>query len=408
MAGIDGKMYENMVISAANALENQKEDINNLNVFPIPDGDTGDNMFMTIDSGVSSAEGMEEPTLGDIAGKLAKGMLLGARGNSGVILSRIFAGIAKGFEGVEKADIPTLGQALERGVRESYNAVSEPTEGTILTVYREAVQYANGRISKDTTLSRYFDDFTEEVQNSLLRTPELLNVLKEAGVVDSGGAGLFYIAQGMKDALSGKMPVSGGTPTDTRAPKKVDASRFNEDSVLQFGYCTEFLLQLQNCKVDVAHFDPEELFRWLNDHGESVVAFAEGSVIKVHIHTMHPGEILNHCQQYGEFLTLKIENMTLQHSEVTIENRFEVPKPKKKKKFALVCVAAGEGMKNTLFSMGVDQIVDGGQSMNPSTGDFLDAFGKIDAETIFVFPNNGNVILTAHQQRNCIRKRMYG
>ena len=147
----------------------------------------------------------------------------------------------------------------------------------------------------------------------------------------------------------------------------------------------------------MAHFDPEELFRWLNDHGESVVAFAEGSVIKVHIHTMHPGEILNHCQQYGEFLTLKIENMTLQHSEVTIENRFEVPKPKKKKKFALVCVAAGEGMKNTLFSMGVDQIVDGGQSMNPSTGDFLDAFGKINAETIFVFPNNGNVILTAHQ-----------
>ncbi len=394
---LSGTLYVEMVKGGAGNLANNRSIVNDLNVFPIPDGDTGDNMFMTIDSGVSSAEGMEEPTLGDIAGKLAKGMLLGARGNSGVILSRIFAGIAKGFEGVEKADIPTLGQALERGVRESYNAVSEPTEGTILTVYREAVQYANGRISNATTLSRYFDDFTEEVQNSLLRTPELLNVLKEAGVVDSGGAGLFYIAQGMKDALSGKMPVSGGTPTDTRAPKKVDTSRFNEDSVLQFGYCTEFLLQLQNCKVDVAHFDPEELFRWLNDHGESVVAFAEGSVIKVHIHTMHPGEILNHCQQYGEFLTLKIENMTLQHSEVTIENRFEVPKPKKKKKFALVCVAAGEGMKNTLFSMGVDQIVDGGQSMNPSTGDFLDAFGKIDAETIFVFPNNGNVILTAHQ-----------
>lgn len=222
--------------AAAGNLANNRSVVNNLNVFPIPDGDTGDNMFMTIDSGVSSAEGMEEPTLGDIAGKLAKGMLLGARGNSGVILSRIFAGIAKGFEGVEKADIPTLGQALERGVRESYNAVSEPTEGTILTVYREAVQYANGRISKDTTLSRYFDDFTEEVQNSLLRTPELLNVLKEAGVVDSGGAGLFYIAQGMKDVLSGKMPVSGGTPTDTESAEESGRLPF------QRGQCTAIRL----------------------------------------------------------------------------------------------------------------------------------------------------------------------
>lgn len=395
---LSGALYIKMVKGGAGNLANNRSIVNDLNVFPIPDGDTGDNMFMTIDSGVSFTEGIEAPALGDIAGKLAQGMLLGARGNSGVILSRIFAGIAKGFENVEKADIPTLGKAFEQGIQESYNAVSEPTEGTILTVYREAVRYANSRISENTTLSRYFDDFTEEVQNSLLRTPELLNVLKEAGVVDSGGAGLFYIAQGMKDALSGKMPITEGNPTDTaRAPKKTDTSRFNENSILQFGYCTEFLLQLQNCKVDVAHFDKEELFRWLNTHGESVVAFAEGSVIKVHIHTMHPGEILDHCQQYGEFLTLKIENMTLQHSEVTIENRFEVPKPKKKKKFALVCVASGEGMKNTLSSMGVDQIVDGGQSMNPSTGDFLDAFGKLDAETIFVFPNNGNVILTARQ-----------
>ena len=397
---LSGPLFFEMVRGGAGRLANNRAVVNDLNVFPIPDGDTGDNMYMTIDSGAGAVKSGEKYDLNSVSEQIARGMLLGARGNSGVILSRIFAGIAKGFEGVESADVRTLGEALEHGVKEAYGAVSQPVEGTILTVFREAVSYANGRIGEDTDLLRYFEDFTGELQRSLLRTPELLSVLKEAGVVDSGGAGLVYIAEGMKNVLNGEIEEGQMEAAPQSGKKAPDFSKFNEDSVLEFGYCTEFLLQLQRAKTDVDHFDVAGLTDWLNGIGDSVVCFAEGSVIKVHVHTTEPGVVLNHCQEFGEFLTLKIENMTLQHSEAKIENRYtpEMPALKRaRKKFGIAAVANGEGVKETFRSSGVDYVVEGGQSMNPSTEDFLRAFDEINADTIFVFPNNGNVILTAKQ-----------
>ena len=395
---LDGNLFANMVRSGAVNLEANRQIVNDLNVFPIPDGDTGDNMYMTIDSGAAALSKEKETALGSAASAVARGMLLGARGNSGVILSRIFAGIARGLEGVECADIETLCHAFEVGVDEAYRAVSVPVEGTILTVYKDAVRYAASKITADTSIKTYFEDFTAELRRSLDRTPELLAVLKESGVVDSGGAGFIYIAEGMKRAIEGfdADEFTSGSSGSSNA-KRADISLFTEDSELEFGYCTEFLLRLQRSKVDLDNFDMRELTDYLNAVGESLVAFRDGSIVKVHVHTMKPGDILNYCQKFGEFLTLKIENMTLQHNESTVENRFTVAPPKPHKAYGIVSVAAGDGIKTTFYSLGCDWVIEGGQSMNPSAEDFIKAFESINADTILVFPNNGNVILTAKQ-----------
>ena len=395
-SNLSGVLFANMIKGGARNLSDNKQIVNELNVFPIPDGDTGDNMSMTIDSGFAALGDTGDASLEAVSSSAAKGMLLGARGNSGVILSRIFAGIAKGFLGAETADVKQLGDAFMNGVDEAYGAVSVPVEGTILTVYKDAVEYANSCIDDNSTLSSYFDNFTEELRRSLDRTPSLLAVLREAGVVDSGGAGFVYIAEGMKKALSGD--ISDDVRSDAApAAKKVDLSSFNADSELKYGYCTEFLLQLLNSKTDTANFDIDGLESYLNAVGDSVVCFLEGTIVKVHVHTLAPGDVLNHCQQFGEYLTLKIENMTLQHNETIIRNRFEEHLKKPHKKYAIVSVASGEGIKNTFLSLGADAVVDGSQSMNPSAEDFVKAFEKIDAETIFVFPNNGNIVMTAKQ-----------
>ena len=395
---LDGSLFAHMVEGGAARLNNNRVIVNELNVFPIPDGDTGDNMFMTIDSGYSAVAGGADDALNETSSRIARGMLHGARGNSGVILSRIFAGISAGFEGVKAADVSTFARAMERGVAESYNAVQTPVEGTILTVYSDAVRYANSRIHEGTDFQCYFEDLLSELRASLDRTPQLLSVLREAGVVDSGGAGLVYIAEGMQDALNGRA-FSAGERTASSAPR-VDVDSFTEDSEMEFGYCTEFLLRLQTKKVGpISGFDEKELLDWLNENGESVVAFRDGSIIKAHVHTMTPERILAHCHEYGEFLTLKIENMMLQHNETTVRNNYvSAAKPKKpRKKFGIVAVAAGEGIRETFLDLGADAVVDGGQSMNPSAESFLEAFSDINAENILVYPNNGNIILTARQ-----------
>ena len=393
---IDGELFANMVRSGAINLEANRKIVNDLNVFPIPDGDTGDNMYMTIDSGAAALSKVIDKGLGSAASAVANGMLLGARGNSGVILSRIFAGIARGLEGVDQADIPTLSHAFEVGVDEAYRAVSVPVEGTILTVYKDAVRFAASRITESSSIKSFFDDFTAELRLSLDRTPELLAVLKESGVVDSGGAGFIYIAEGMKHAIEG---YSADEFSSHKAESKQQANidLFTEDSELEFGYCTEFLLRLQRSKVDLDHFDMNAFKEHLNAVGESVVAFRDGSIVKAHVHTMKPGDIFNYCQQFGEFLTVKVENMTLQHNETTVRNRFTVAAPKPHKAYGIVSVAAGDGIKTTFYSLGCDWVIEGGQSMNPSAEDFIKAFESINADTILVFPNNGNVILTAKQ-----------
>ena len=396
-AVIDGKLYTAMVKSGAARLGQCRATVNDLNVFPIPDGDTGDNMYMTIRAGAYI--GCTSEDLGRVSEAVSGGMLTGARGNSGVILSRIFAGIAKYLYGTDTADVRVFARAMQKGVEEAYAAVNQPVEGTILTVYRESVTSAAENLRPDADFSTYFSDLLREAKASLERTPDLLDVLKEAGVVDSGGAGLLYILQGMLNALEGHADTCEDAPAP--AQKGPDLSLFDENSVLEFGYCTEFLLRLQTSKVDLATFDETELFDWLNAHGESVVAFRDGSIVKVHVHTHTPGEILNHCQKYGEYLTLKIENMTLQHNE----NRPAEPKDEKepqlrrkvRKKFGTVAVACGDGVREMFSSLGTDAVIDGGQSMNPSAGDFIAAFDTVNADTVFVFPNNANVVLAARQ-----------
>jgi len=393
---MNGTLFARMVRNGAANLNKSRTIVNDLNVFPIPDGDTGDNMYMTMDSGSVAVKDFADLTLEETSSKVARGMLLGARGNSGVILSRIFAGIAKGFLGNGVADVNAVAKAFACGVDESYGAVSVPVEGTILTVYKDAVAYANSRIHEDSTLEEYFEDFLEELRRSLDRTPELLAVLKEAGVVDSGGAGFVYIAEGMRLALDGTELETAEAKSEGGS-KAIDTSTFTENSVLEFGYCTEFLLRLQSCKINVDEFDEKVLIDYLNSVGESVVAFRDGSIVKVHVHTMKPGEILNYCQRFGEFLTLKMENMMLQHHATTIQNAFEVKPRKPHKKYGIVTVASGNGIKDTFTSLGADVVIDGGQSMNPSAEDFVEAFESINADTIFVFPNNSNIILTAKQ-----------
>ncbi len=389
---LDGKMFLKMLNAGAANLSENKEIINNLNVFPIPDGDTGENMLMTAEGGLSVEP---ENELGKTAAAVSDGMLLSARGNSGVILSRIFSGIAKGLRGISDCDLQSFDSALISGVRESYGAVSKPVEGTILTVFREGVEYAGGRITDDSTYESYFEDLIAEFNRSLERTPELLDVLKESGVVDSGGAGLICIFNGMNDALNGAEV----SHVSSSAPKqnKVDVNMFTEDSVLEFGYCTEFLLRLQKSKIDVDNFDFDGFSDHLNSIGDSVVTFADGTIIKVHIHTMTPGEVLDYCQKFGEFLTLKIENMTLQHNETENVKKEQFKKKQVKKPYGIVSVASGDGIKETFINLGCDIVVEGGQSMNPSTEDFIKAFEKIYADTILVYPNNGNIILGAQQ-----------
>ena len=392
MDRIDANLYLNLIRGGAARLGLHRQEINDLNVFPIPDGDTGDNMYMTIQAGCNPSTGPSTSsgtglTLPEVAKAVSAGMLMGARGNSGVILSRMFAGLAKGLADVHEADAEAFSRAMLAGVEESYHAVSEPVEGTILTVFREGAEAAAG--SQD--LDEYFDHLVSAMDLSLQHTPEQLDVLKKAGVVDSGGAGLLYIAEGMRAVLHGEA----AEVPDEAAPaaQHVDLDAFTEDSVLEFGYCTEFLLRLQRCKVDLDTFDETVLSDWLAQNGESLVFFRDGSIIKVHVHTHTPGEILNHCQQYGEFLTIKVENMTLQHHENHMDERFK----KGRKAFGVVAVASGAGLVDTFKELGADIVIEGGQTMNPPVERFIEAFDAVSADTVFVFPNNGNILLTARQ-----------
>ncbi len=400
---IDGRLYSFMIDNGAAGLGRHRDTVNRLNVFPIPDGDTGDNMYLTIRSGAAaSGEGAD---LGQTAANISGGMLPGAHGNSGVILSRIFYGIARGLEGVTNADVGVFGQAMLSGVKEAYGAVDTPVEGTILTVCRESVEAAVGKSGPETTFEEFFRALVEESRKSLERTPELLETLKEAGVVDSGGAGLMYIFEGMLGAVEGKkIEYSDESHTNAAA---LDFSTFDENSVLEFGYCTEFILRLTKAKTDIDSFDDALLFKWLSENGESVVCFRDGTLVKVHVHTFRPGQILEYAGQFGEFLTVKIENMSLQHSEnIGRGGHEDAPdvdengvrlKLDRRKHHGIVAVANGEGVRGMFMDLGCDAVVDGGQSMNPSAGDFVDAFKKINAETIYVFPNNSNIILAAKQ-----------
>lgn len=390
---IDGKLFKEFVINGCQNLKNDCDNVNALNVFPVPDGDTGTNMKLTIEGGVHILNGEDNANIGEVSKKVSKAMTLSARGNSGVILSQFFKGLSNGLSNIEVSNVEEFANAFCKGVEQAYSAVQNPTEGTILTVMREAGQVAKNRINEESTLNDYFKYYLIEANASLQRTPELLPCLKEAGVIDSGGQGFIRIIEGMAMVLDGN--ILEYTEANNN-PQTIIDTNFNADSVLEYGYCTEFILQLMNAKCDPNTFDVGTIISYLETIGNSIVAFKDDTIIKVHVHTMNPGLALNYCQQFGEFVTLKIENMSVQHSDLK-EKVEPLNKKKEHKKYAFVAVSQGEGITDTFVELGVDEIVSGGQTMNPSTEDFVNAFDKLDAEYIIVFPNNSNIIMAAKQ-----------
>ena len=402
---VNGELYKQLVIHGAANLRANYKVIDALNVFPVPDGDTGTNMRMTIEAGATAIKDVNEESVYEMSKKVSRGMLMGARGNSGVILSQFFRGIYKGFKDIKEASVKEFAKAFQSGVTQAYHAVLKPVEGTILTVAREASEKAFKTIKKNDSLEKYFEIFLKEANASLERTPDLLPQLKEAGVVDSGGAGFINVIEGMQKYLLGEEIKEVEVVTEATT---VNRGSFNAHSKLEFGYCTEFILQLQYAKVDIAKFDIKVISNYLETIGNSIVALQDEDIVKVHVHTMTPGKVFEFCQQYGEFITLKIENLQIQHNEgEVLQNTdpaqcdcpecVEMRRSEERKKFAVVAVASGDGLVNIFKEMGVDYVVSGGQSMNPSAEDFVKGFDLLNAENIIVFPNNSNIVLTAQQ-----------
>jgi len=404
---LDGLLFKTLIINGAENLRINYQTIDALNVFPVPDGDTGINMKMTMDGGINEIFNFEVNNIYEVSKKLSRGMLMGARGNSGVILSQLFRGIYKGLEGFVSVNAINLAKAFKSGVEQAYKAVMKPVEGTILTVAREASEKMILIASSRMSINEFFIEYIKEARASLERTPDLLPVLKESGVVDSGGAGYICILEGMQRALEGDF-VS-GTPAD-ESLHVVSKLAVSDEEKIEFGYCTEFVLELQEDKVEIDAFDEKEIIKQIEVLGNSLVVVKDEEIVKVHIHTLTPGKVLDIGQQYGEFVHLKIENMTVQHNQLNElehveegqchcgEEHIKQPeKPKQRKKYALVTVASGKGLVKTFEEMGVDFVVNGGQSMNPSTEDFVRAFDQLNAENIIVFPNNKNIVLAAKQ-----------
>lgn len=404
---IDGVLYKAMVINGAENLKLNYQQIDALNVFPVPDGDTGTNMKMTIDGGVNEIYALDAQNISEVSKKLSRGMLMGARGNSGVILSQLFRGISKGLESYQQVDAIKLAHAFDSGVKQAYKAVMKPVEGTILTVAREATEKLVAISSSRMSINEFFTEFIEEAKASLNRTPDLLPVLKEAGVVDSGGAGLIVILEGMALAVEGKFVSE--KPVEV-AMHTVGTKFISKKEEIDFGYCTEFIVQAKNELIE--DVDEEQIAQMLSNIGDSIVVVMDDDIIKVHVHTLVPGDALNIGQKFGEFVHLKIENMTIQHnenSEFKVKHVEEgecacgeihykpVKKPDVRKKIAVVAVASGKGLVNAFKEMGADYVVSGGQSMNPSTEDFIRGFDTLNAEYIIVFPNNSNIIMAANQ-----------
>ena len=385
---IDGNSYIRMLLGGAAMLAIHMKELNALNVFPVADGDTGTNMLKTIEGGLAEAKKAETSSIGDISRHFARGILLSARGNSGVILSQIFAGINEVLEGHETVSAKILSQAYRQGIEKSYAAVQNPTEGTILTVFRESTEYVFDRIDENSTLEDFYRLHIEEARRSLETTKTILPALAEADVVDSGAAGYLYIAEGMHRALNGEEVQY--NVEESKSEPSVNIDLFTRDSVLNYGYCTEFLLRLTTAKVAPDSFEVSTAVSILKElGGDSIVAYKQDDILKVHVHIFTPGDILSKMQAFGEFLTVKIENMNLGHTGDE--------KKKPSKSFEVVAVSQGDGMAALFKDMGADVIVPGGQSLNPSIEDFISAFEQCNANDIIVLPNNKNIILAANQ-----------
>lgn len=393
MEKITSSQWDGMFLSAFKSLKQNLNSINELNVFPVPDGDTGTNMAATFSGGIEAMNRCHQDSVAEKAKTFATGALYSARGNSGVILSQFFSGLAEGLEQKDSVGLSDLILALECGVKKAYTAVNKPVEGTILTVARIAEEQMKNRLTSVHSYEDFFDSLQNEAKKALDKTPELLDVLKEANVVDSGGAGLYVIFKGFYGFFAGIEIAD--TPFD--GPKsnvtEDNANAFNEKSVMDYGYCTEFILQLLEAKTDVTRFDLKEFISFLETLGDSIVAVQDGTRVKVHVHTKTPWIAIEKALSYGEFISFKMENMSMQHNEVLLKSI------KQKAEYAVVAVAPSEEIAEILRANGPSEIILGGQTMNPSSEDFLRAFDRANADFIVVFPNNSNVLLTAKQAK---------
>ena len=388
---INGADLRRMIISAAAAIENHKQALNELNVFPVPDGDTGTNMSMTITAAAGDLRKADDPDLGTAAKIAASAMLRGARGNSGVILSLLFRGISRKLKGCTDCDGVLWAQALQEGVDAAYKAVMKPAEGTILTVSRLAAAKAQEASQENNFIEFVQNAAVEEAKIALANTVNQNPVLKKAGVVDAGGKGWLTALEAMLSSIQGEDVVAEAVGEATAVKEAADFSDFNTEDIT-FTYCTEFIVSRENDK------DPEELRAFLSQLGDSLVLVDDDEIIKVHVHTNDPGKALSEAVHYGSFVTVKVENMRLQHTEKVMNEKDLAPQiAEPEKPLGVVSVCAGAGLADVFLNLGVDQIISGGQTMNPSTQDILEAVNKVPAETVFVLPNNKNIIMAAEQ-----------
>ncbi len=388
---VGGADLRRMIISAAAAIDNNKQALNELNVFPVPDGDTGTNMSMTINAAASDLRKAEDPDLGSAAKIAASAMLRGARGNSGVILSLLFRGISRKLKGLDHCDGVLWADALQEGVDAAYKAVMKPAEGTILTVARLAAAKAQDAAKENNFIEFVQAAAIEEAKVALANTVNQNPVLKKAGVVDAGGKGWLIALEAMLSSMQGEDVVAESAGDGAAVKEAADFSDFNTEDIT-FTYCTEFIIDRENDK------DPEALRSYLSGLGDSLVLVDDDEIIKVHVHTNDPGKALSEAVTYGSFVTVKIENMRLQHTEKVMTESEKEPKiAEPEKALGVVSVCAGAGLADVFLNLGVDQIISGGQTMNPSTQDILEAVNKVPAETVFVLPNNKNIIMAAEQ-----------
>lgn len=408
MANITTSLFQEMVQAGATRLNKQAEYVNSLNVFPVPDGDTGTNMGMTIENGAKEVSDRSASTVGEAAGIFAKGLLMGARGNSGVITSQLFRGFSQSVKDKDELDGAALAAAFQSGVEVAYKAVMKPVEGTILTVSRGAAIGAKKKAESTNDAVEVMRAALEGAKTALAKTPDMLPVLKEVGVVDSGGQGLVFIYEGFLSALTGEYNASEdfvATPANmseminAEHHKSVAGHVATED--IKFGYCTEIMVALKQGPTYVKDFDYDEFRNYLNNLGDSLLVVNDDEIVKVHVHTEDPGLVMQEGLKYGSLVKVKVDNMRNQH-EAQVEKEERQAKPVEEKEYAIIAVAAGDGLADIFKAQGVDYIISGGQTMNPSTEDFVKAVEGLNARNIIILPNNKNILMAAQSAAEVI------
>lgn len=410
MANITTSLFQEMVQAGATRLNKQAEYVNSLNVFPVPDGDTGTNMGMTIENGAKEVSDRSASTVGEAAGIFAKGLLMGARGNSGVITSQLFRGFSQSVKDKEELDGAALAAAFQSGVEVAYKAVMKPVEGTILTVSRGAAIGAKKKAESTNDAVEVMRAALEGAKTALAKTPDMLPVLKEVGVVDSGGQGLVFIYEGFLSALTGEFiaseefqatPATMSEMINAEHHKSVAGHVATED--IKFGYCTEIMVALKQGPTYVKDFDYDEFCNYLNNLGDSLLVVNDDEIVKVHVHTEDPGLVMQEGLKYGSLVKVKVDNMRNQH-EAQVEKEERQAKPVEEKEYAIIAVVAGEGLADIFKAQGVDYIISGGQTMNPSTEDFVKAVEELNARNIIILPNNKNILMAAQSAAEVIEQ----